>query len=347
MYFTPGPSQVHSNYEKDMKKAIKLHIPSISHRSKLFMEIMKGVEGGLRKLLSIPLSHHIFCISSSLESMERILSNVVKKKSFHFVSGSFGEAFAAASAAQGLKCDVHHLLPGERIPTDTFFLPSDTELICITQNETANGSCVPLEDIYRLKEKYPNIPVAVDIVSSAPYPDLDFTKIDCTFFSVQKGFGLPSGLSILIVCDKLVRTSTKKGYHDFPSLLSKSLKNQTPETPNVLNIFLLGEVLKAMNEKGIRKIRKETEEKAQMIETLGNLSVTDPTTRSKTVLVINTFGKTKEMKEKLEKKGIIIGSGYGDKKKIQVRIANFPQHSIDDVKRLLLYCRKYFAKRAH
>lgn len=340
LFFTPGPSQLYPKLERFIKEAFKNNIPSISHRSKKFMQITEDVNKELRKLLAIPKTHHIFFLSSSLESMERIIDNVVKRTSFHFVNGSFAEAFVSAAQAKRKKVIVYNFLPGERIPTGTIPIPSDVELICITQNETSNGSCVPLDDIYLLKKRYPAIPIALDIVSSAPYPIIDFQKIDCAFFSVQKGFGLPAGLGVLIVSDTLVKKSEKKGYHDFPSLLSKSMKFQTPETPNVLDIYLLGKVVKDMNKKGIAIIRKEIEDKASYIEKSGNLFNKNDRTRSKTVLIINTFGKTKEIKAQLQKRGFIVGSGYGKYKDSHIRIANFPQHTKEQVRKLAFELKK-------
>jgi len=335
LFFTPGPSQTHPKFKRFMNEALQKNIPSISHRSDEFMEIVRDVDSGLHTLLGVPMTHHIFFLSSSLESMERIIDNIVERTSFHFVNGSFAEAFVDAAEAKGKKAIRHSFLPGERIPMDTVIIPNNIELICITQNETSNGSSVPLKDIYELKKRYPKVPIALDIVSSAPYPKVDFKKIGCAFFSVQKGFGLPSGLGVLIVSDELVGKSQKKGYHDFPSLLSKSLKFQTPETPNVLDIFLLGKVIEDMNKKGIQKIRNETEEKAQLLETLGTVFIKNLSVRSKTVVVLETQEKTKAIKEKLKKAGIIVGSGYGNYKDSQIRIANFPQHTLVDVKRLV------------
>lgn len=335
LFFTPGPSQIYPKLEKFMGKAFKNDIPSISHRSEMFMEIVKDVERELRVLLSIPQTHHIFFLSSSLESMERIIENSVKKTSFHFANSAFAEEFVATARAKKKKTHVYRFLPGERIPVESVVIPSTVELICITQNETSNGSCVPLDDIYTLKKRYPTIPIALDIVSSAPYIATDFNKIDCAFFSVQKGFGLPAGLSILVVNDTMAKKSRKKGYHNFPSLLSKSIKNQTPETPNVLNIYLLGEVVKDMNKKGIEIIRQETDDKAAHIEELGSLFIDNARIRSKTVIVLNAGGKTNEIREKLKEKNIIVGKGYGKYKDAHIRIANFPQHSKEQVRMLV------------
>lgn len=341
IYFTPGPSQVHPKLETFMKDVLSDDIMSISHRSQAYMEIAKNTHTGLRKLLFIPKSHHIFFMSSSLESMERIIANCVNTQSFHFINGSFAEAFFNASEAQGKTANVLRFLPGERIDMDSVGIPEKTELICITQNETSNGSCIPMKDIYALKKRYPKIPIALDIVSSVPYPSIDFKKIDIAFFSVQKGFGLPSGLGILIVNDVLVQKSKQMGYHDFPSLAQKELLFQTPETPNVLAIYLLGRVVENMLSQGIAPMRHSIESKARLIEEvvlahpdLGSFFIKDKEVRSQTVLAIEVGNKVDVIIEKLRLKGFVVGRGYGIYKKTQIRIANFPQHSLNDFQSL-------------
>lgn len=342
IYFTPGPSQTYPMLKQYIDEALSKNIMSISHRSEGYMEMAKHTQQGLRKLLKIPSTHHIFFMSSSLESMERIIANCVNKHSHHFVNGSFAKAFLNAAIAQGKTTTTHTFSPGEYIDMNTISIPHAAELICLTQNETSNGSCIPMKDIYTLKKRYPRIPLAVDIVSSAPYPAVDFKAIDIAFFSVQKGFGLPSGLGILIVNDALVRRSQKAGFHDFSSLAKKEALFQTPETPNVLYIFLLGKVVQDMLKKGIATIRKETNEKARLVEEyfethsdFGKLFIADRAVRSQTVLVIELGATVGAFVESLAAKGFVVGKGYGEYKKSQIRIANFPQHSVGDFKRLV------------
>ena len=57
--------------------------------------------------------------------------------------------------------------------------------------------------------------------------------------------------------------------------------------------------------------------------------------RSETIAVIETPEGSKEVIEKLKKNGLIVGTGYKDFKKKQIRIANFPSHKISDTKLLL------------
>ena len=111
--------------------------------------------------------------------------------------------------------------------------------------------CLPYHFINSFKDKYPDALVVVDAVSSLPYPSFDFNKIDSVFFSVQKGFGLPAGLGVWIVNEKCLAKADKISkaggsigtYHSLPTLLANERKNQTPETPNVLSIYLLNKVV--------------------------------------------------------------------------------------------------------
>lgn len=341
IYFTPGPSQIYPKLEKYINEALSKNIMSISHRSVDYMKIAEQTQTGIRKLLRIPPSHHIFFMSSSLESMERIIANCVDRHSHHFVNGSFAQAFLNASSAQRKKTTVHSFGPEEHIDMSTVMIPTGAELICITQNETSNGSSIPMKDIYVLKKRYPHTPFAVDIVSSAPYPSIDFKRIDVAFFSVQKGFGLPSGLGVLIVSDSLVKSSKLMGYHDFPSLAKKEALFQTPETPNVLYIFLLGKVVQDMLKIGISQIRKLTEEKALLVKKyidnnarFASFFIKNRIIQSQTVLVVELGENAREVVKSLESKNFVVGKGYGDYKKTQIRIANFPQHSFQDFKNL-------------
>jgi phosphoserine aminotransferase len=110
-------------------------------------------------------------------------------------------------------------------------------------------------------------------------------------------------------------------------------KHQTPGTPNVLGIFLLGQIIKDFLSKGIQTIKNETEYKAAVLyNCLDNhptikAFVDDKNWRSKTVIVANTGAQTESITKALSAKGFFPGDGYGELKKSQLRFANFPAHS--------------------
>lgn len=346
IFFTPGPSQLYPTMADHIRYALKENIPSISHRSDQFKTIYKETTQSLKKLLDIPENYYVVFVSSGTEAMERIIQNLVEEKSFHFVNGSFSKKWFEIALELGkdvIKNEVGFGKGFTKIPE----IAKDNELICFTQNETSNGVWTDPEFIYQVKKQYPDILFAVDIVSSAPIVDLDYTKLDAVFFSVQKNFGMPAGLGVIIISPKALKKAKhlqKKKinigtYHNFPTLVDWANKNQTPETPNVLGIYLFGKIVEDLLNRGIKDIRKETQEKAKKIyEFLENHEKYKPFVekqfRSQTVIVAEVEN-AKEVQSHLQLDNLIVGSGYGHFKEKQIRIANFPSLKMKDIERLL------------
>ena len=118
-------------------------------------------------------------------------------------------------------------------------------------------------------------------------------------------------------------------------------KYQNPCTPNAVAIYCLGKIVEDMLAKGVDVIRQEIAQKAQLlynaIEENENLDifVKQPEFRSATVIVANVKKGSKELIQRLKENGMILGSGYGEYKESQVRIANFPTHTIGQIKELI------------
>jgi phosphoserine aminotransferase len=338
--FTPGPSQLYFTVADHARDAFREGIPSISHRSKLFEQISAEATVGLRQLLNIPGGHSIFFTGSATEIWERCIQNLVEVKSFHLVNGSFSKRFYEIAVQLNKRPSKQEAKEGQGFE-DNIAIPEDTELIAVTHNETSTGVSLPLETIYKLKEKNPTALLVVDAVSSLPYPDLDFTKLDSVFFSIQKGFGLPAGLGVWIVNQKCIAKAEhllSKGisigsYHTIPSLKTNADKHQTPETPNVLGIYLLNKVVHDFLRRGVVSLRKETEYKAAILyqaleqHPLFSAFVQDKKFQSKTVIVAECQSHTERLTKFLQEKGLYPGDGYGPFKKSQLRFANFPAHS--------------------
>ena len=338
--FTPGPSQLYFTVEDHIRSAFREGIPSLSHRSKEFEIISKGATEGVKELLGIPSHFHVFFTASATEIWERSVQNLVAAKSLHFVNGAFSKKYYETAFQLGkspMKIEVPN---GEGF---SFGKPveHDVELVALTHNETSTGVSLPLDFINQFKSQYPDALIAVDAVSSLPYPQFDFSKIDSLFFSVQKGLGLPAGLGVWIVNDRCIAKSEElvaKGfsigsYHSLPSLLQHAKKNQTPETPNVLGIYLMNKVVQDFLRKGINTIRKETEYKAAILyqaleaHALAKPFVKDKLIRSQTVIVAECGTHTENIAKQLATVGLHPGDGYGENKKTQLRFANFPTHS--------------------
>jgi len=357
IYFTPGPSELYPTVPQHLQEAMLQKIGSISHRSQQFKDIYKHAEEGLRQLLQLPDNFEILFLSSANEIWERAIQNTVEQESFHLVNGSFSKRFYEIARELGRQASKYEAPFGQGFDVDNLEIPDSAELVAVVQNETSSGAATPVSEINKIRAKSnPEALVFVDAVSSMPHPAFDYRQIDSVYFSVQKGFGLPAGLGVWLLNDRCIAKAEAmqaKGisvgsYHSIPSLLSKAKAYQNPETPNVLNIFLLGQVVAEMNKKGIDLIREETEIKAQLIydylATSQNFEIFVPEMahRSVTTIIANTKVSSAEVIKKLAPFDMVVGSGYGNYKESQIRIANFPTHSVGQVQALVYKLRGIF-----
>jgi phosphoserine aminotransferase len=136
-------------------------------------------------------------------------------------------------------------------------------------------------------------------------------------------------------------------------------KFQTPTTPNTLAIAGFGYICKTWLEQfeNIENLSKITDEKSDLyysfFESSKNTSdfipaIEDKKARTKTVIVVKLKNsenlseeeisdKMKKQTKKLLDFGFVVASGYGKLKKTQLRLANFPVHTVEDIENLLQY----------
>ena len=339
-FFTPGPSGLYYTVEQHLKQALKTGIGSISHRSQQFRNIYKAADNNLRSLLQLPGNYTILFTNSASEVWDLSTESLVNEKSLHFVNGAFSEKFYNVVKDSGKTALLSESEWGY-FPEIDFNLVKQADHIGVTHNETSTGVSTPLEVIYKIREANPEAIISVDAVSSLPYLDIDYAKIDALYVSVQKCFGLPAGLGLWLVNDRALKRAEEvnkgnkgmKSYHNLLALAKYAADFQTVSTPNVLNIYLLSKVAGDMLNRGIQMIRSEIKYKAavfyKMIDSHDKLKpfVTDKSLRSDTVIVLNSGEHTKGIIDYLATKNMIIGTGYGKQKADHVRVANFPTHS--------------------
>lgn len=350
LFYTVGPAALYFTAEEHLKNALAEQVPSISHRSIEFQNIYRKAAGNLRELMGIPESYYILFLSSGTEAWERVLQNCVEQNSYHLVNGSFSKRFAETAKSLNLKPDILTAPHGMCCKPEDILLSNNSELIAVTHNETSTGAMQPLHDISEIRKAFPDPLLAVDVVSSAPYIDFAVEDVDSLFFSIQKGFGLPAGLGILVVNERCLKKAEQKqenghsigSYHSIPSLIESSVKYQTPETPNVLGIYLLAHVLEDMNRKGTAQLKQDTLYKAevlyQALESCNYLKpfVENKSYRSKTTIVaeLENEAESEKLHNYLMSKSMVVSTGYGPYKNKHIRMANFPTHSREQIEML-------------
>jgi phosphoserine aminotransferase len=348
--FYPGPSKVHEEIPQYVKDAYRKGILSINHRSIEFMKISERTITLLKEKLDVPKNYKVFYTSSATECWEIIAQSVVSKRSYHIYNGAFGEKWYEYS---------NRLRSGARqFPFDKEELPNANKykfgagdgVICITHNETSNGTQVPEEFIRDVKQNNPQHLVAVDATSSMAGVILNFEVADIWFASVQKCFGLPAGLALMIcsplAMEKVEQLNERNFYNSLAFMNDMMQKWQTPFTPNVLNIYLLMRVLENSKPIGVvdQKLKKRYRKWVKFFEEENTFShlIKNKAAHSFTVLPISASENAiAKIKRDAKEKGFLLGEGYGDLKPTTFRIANFPALRKKEIEKLKDFLESY------
>jgi phosphoserine aminotransferase len=346
--FYPGPSRVYDDIPKYVADAHRKGILSLNHRSEEFMDIARQTVTLLHDRLGIPENYEVYFATSATECWEMIAQSLVIKESVHFHSGAFGEKWfdytrRIRPASRAVSFDREVALRRD-------LNAGGGDMICITQNETSNGTQVDSDIIRAVRDAHPDHLVAVDATSSMAGIHLDFSTADVWFASVQKCFGLPAGLAVMICSPRAVRRMSevdeRSHYNSLPYVREMMEKHQTNCTPNVLGIYLLMRVMKKMPfiarvDKEVRKRAKDWEQFLMAGKRITSL-ITNDAVRSPTVLALSASEETLlALKEKARRKGFLLGEGYGSLKKSTFRIANFPAITNGEIRDLRKLLRAY------
>jgi phosphoserine aminotransferase len=346
--FYPGPSRVHDDIPRYTAEAFRKGVLSMNHRSDEFMDLARQAVALLKERLDVPADYEIYFGTSATECWEMIAQSLVRKSSVHLYSGAFGEKWFDYTrkihpAARAIPFDRETLLRPD-------IVISDGDVICITQNETSNGTQVEVATIRSIAASHPQHLVAVDATSSMAGVVLDFTAADVWFASVQKCFGLPAGLSVMVCSQRAVSRMSEIGErsHYNSLLLVKEMmdKFQTSCTPNVLGIYLLMRVMK--KSPSIAKVDREIRQRAAAWEKLLDNGqrityvVRNKAVRSFTVLTLTgEEDHIADLKERAKRKGYLLGEGYGNMKKNSFRIANFPALKKREIQALMKFLKDF------
>ncbi len=341
MTFYPGPSKVYPQVGQYLQDAFAVGILSINHRSPECMAITRGAIEGLHQKLNIPEDYFIYFISSATEAWEIIAQSLTKSQSVHYYNGAFGKKWA--EYAQKLVFGI------EEISFDINELPiidhekGYNDVVCITQNETSNGT--QIKDLSPFKRAFPEAIIAVDATSSLGGIELNWQQGDVWFASVQKCLGLPAGMGIMICSPQTIKRAEeindRKFYNSLLFIHENFQKFQTHYTPNVLSIYLINKIIS--NVSNVSIISKKIEQQAidwytfyeKLENKAGTVLVENSLVRSDTVIAIGGLEEEiKIIKELTKTQNVTIGNGYGSWKNTSYRIANFPAIEIFEIEKL-------------
>ena len=340
--FTPGPTEVREEILQT------LSTPQIYHRSKEFSELYAELQPKLQKLLYTEKPVFIFP-SSSTGVMEAAVINGVKKKCLNLVNGAFSNRWHEITKMNGIPCDALELEWGMAIKPDIVEEKLDIgeyDAVTLVFNETSTGMMNPLKEIADVVKKYDDVFLFVDAVSAMGGVKIEVDKlgIDMCLAGVQKCFGLPAGIAIASISERLLERANevKRGfYFNLPRIYKYHLKNQTMVTPPIPQLFALNSQMDfILKEEGLENRFARHEKMAKIVQDWARKYFDifpEKGYESKTVTCIrNTRGiSVADLNKELSKYYMMISNGYGKLKEKTFRIAHMGDLQVQDIKGLL------------
>ncbi|WP_045687533.1 aminotransferase class V-fold PLP-dependent enzyme [Hymenobacter sp. AT01-02] len=333
--FNPGPSQVYPQVRQYLLDSFDQGWLSAQHRGERFVQLMRETITELKNKLNIPQDYTIFFMSSATECWEVLVQSLTPTKSFHLYNGAFGEkwldyAKAQRPASTGVQFGIDELPNLQNLPG----LDEETDLVCITQNETSTATQLRDGAVLNIYNRLPgNALLAVDATSSMAGIQLKYIKGDIWYASVQKCFGLPAGLSVMLLSPRAIermrKINERAHYNSLTAQYEKMLNFQTTHTPNVLGIYLLNRIIH--DRPAIKVTHQHLVDRATKLYDYFDQAtqltplITNPEARSTTVVGLKAPAPLiDEVKRRALAQGLQLGSGYGNWKPTSLRIANFP-----------------------
>jgi aspartate aminotransferase-like enzyme len=328
--FIPGPVEVAPEILQAMAT------PMIGHRMPEYAVLHKGVKEKLRRLLAT--EEKVFlATSSAFGVMEGAVRNLVGKRCVNFCNGAFSDKWHEVTRRCGKEADAVKVEWGKPITPELVEEALATgryDAMTLIHNETSTGVMSPLPEIAAVLRRYPEVVSIVDTVSSmsALRIPLDELGIDCCIFGVQKAFALPPGLAVFTAGAKALdrcRTVDGRGYYfDFLEFEAADLKDNTPSTPCISQIFAMDRQLDRMFAEGLENRWRRHLEMAQLVRSwvrergFGFFPDEPYLSLTLTCAANSRNADLATLKKRLGERGYAFDDGYGKIKGKTFRIAH-------------------------
>ncbi|MDU4883709.1 3-phosphoserine/phosphohydroxythreonine transaminase [uncultured Clostridium sp.] len=241
-----------------------MSVMEMSHRSKIFEEIIQEAEQDLRDLMNIPDNYKVLFIQGGGSTQFAMVPmNLMKNRvADYIITGQWAKKAAAEAKRYGKINEVASSADKtfSYIPdVSKIKVSDDADYVYICHNNTIYGTTYhKLPDI---KGKILVADMSSDILSQP----IDVTKYGLIFAGVQKNIG-PAGTVVVIIREDLI---TDDVLEDTPTMLrykihadNKSLYN----TPPAYGIYICGKVFKYLKKLGgLEAMKKRNEEKAKIL----------------------------------------------------------------------------------
>ena len=267
--FSAGPSVLPEEVLKEAAEEMLdyrgcgMSVMEMSHRSKMFDQIIKEAEADIRDLMNIPDNYKVLFLQGggSLQ-FAMVPMNLMKNgKADYIVTGQWAKkAFKEAQKFGDAKCIASSEDKTFSYIPDCSDLPvrEDADYVYICENNTIYGTKY---------KKLPNTkgkPLVADLSSCFLSEPVDVTKYGMLWGGVQKNVG-PAGLVIAIIREDLIPQEELPGVPTMLQYKTQADAASLYNTPNCYAIYICGKVFKWLKKMGGLEVMKERNEKKAKI----------------------------------------------------------------------------------
>ena len=240
-----------------------MSVMEMSHRSKMFDDIIKTAEADLRELLSIPDDYSVIFLQGGAHLLfAGIPMNFLKKKAGYIITGQWATKAFKEAAKQGEAVE----LASSKDKTFSYIpdcsdlpITDDMDYVYICENNTIYGTK------YHTLPNTKGRPLVSDVSSCFLSEPMDVTKYDFIYAGVQKNVG-PAGVQIVIAKNSFLTDDVKPYTPDIMNYKLMAEKESLLNTPPCYGIYICGLVFKWLKEMGgLKEMGRRNEEKAKLL----------------------------------------------------------------------------------
>lgn len=234
-------------------------VMEMSHRSKVFDEIIKEAEADLRELMAIPENYKVLFLQGGASlQFAMIPMNLMKNRvADYIVTGQWAKKAwqEAQKYGKAVKIASSEDQTFSYIP-DCSDLPidDDADYVYICQNNTIYGTVFK-----KLPDTKGKLLVA-DISSCFLSEPVDVSKYGILYGGVQKNVG-PAGMVIAIVREDLITDDVLEGTPTMMKYKTHADADSLYNTPNCWSIYVCGKVFQWLKQMGGLEVMRERNEK--------------------------------------------------------------------------------------
>lgn len=242
-----------------------MSVLEMSHRSKVYDEIINAAVSNVREILSVPENYKILFLHGGASGLFAALPMNLGTKSGiadYIISGNF----SGAAQKEGAKYLKEARIPAtseadnfNHIPTqEELKLSSEADYVHVCWNNTIFGTK------YQYIPDTKDVPLVADMSSSIMSEPVDVSRFGAIYAGVQKNLA-PAGLTLLIIREDLLgkqRKDTPKIWN-FATQVEKNSMLNTPPTFPIYCVKLVTDYLKEQG--GLEEMKRRNEEKAAIL----------------------------------------------------------------------------------